>query len=347
LKKTKVAVLGATGMVGQRFITLLQDHPYFELSDIAASEKSAGKRYGEAVSWYLTEPMPDQLSEMVVKRIRPREIDAEIVFSALPSAVAREAEPEFAREGFVVASNASALRMEEDVPLLIPEVNPEHLDLLDAQRRNRKWDGCVITNPNCTTIVLTLSLKPVFDAFGIRRVFMSSMQALSGAGYRGVPSMAIVDNVVPYIPGEEEKVETETLKILGAIERDKVKNAPFQVSASCNRVQTSDGHLESVFLEMEERRTVQEVAEAMSSFTGLPQKLKLPSAPEKPIILRSEPDRPQPRFDRMAGNGMAVTIGRLREDPVFHIKYSVLGHNTIRGAAGASLLNAELYLSQM
>ncbi len=346
MKKVKIAVLGATGMVGQRFVSLLEDHPYFRLTDLAASERSAGKRYGKAVSWYLESEMPKGLQDVVVKEINPKDIDADIVFSALPSDIAKGAESAFAKEGFVVASNASAYRAEKDVPLLIPEINPDHLGLLDFQRRNRKWDGSIITNPNCTSIVLTLSLKPLFDAFGIKRLFVVSMQALSGAGYTGVPSMAIIDNVVPYIRNEEEKVESESLKILGRLEQGSIKKPDFKISASCNRVFTSDGHLESVFIDLDEDASVEDVEETFRDFKGEPQRMRLPTAPKNPIVLRKEVDRPQPRFDRMAGNGMAVTVGRVRKDEIFDIKYSVLGHNTIRGAAGASILNAELYISK-
>ncbi len=343
MKKIKVAVLGATGMVGQRFISLLEGHPFFELTDLAASERSAGKRYGDAASWYLESEMPESVQDRVVSEINPKVIDADIVFSALPSDVAMDVEPAFARAGFTVASNASAYRDEADVPLLIPEINPEHLGLLEVQRRNRGWDGAIITNPNCTSIVLTLSLKPLYDSFGIDRLFVTSMQALSGAGYSGVSAMSIIDNVIPYISGEEEKVESESHKILGSFDDGAIKDAEFKISASCNRVFTSDGHLESVFINLSEKPSVDEVEDAFKSFGGLPQKLGLPTAPKPPIVLRSESDRPQPRFDRMAGAGMAISVGRVRKDSIFDIKYSVLGHNTIRGAAGASILNAELF----
>jgi aspartate-semialdehyde dehydrogenase len=346
MKKIKVAVLGATGMVGQRFISLLEGHPYVQLTDIAASHRSADKRYGEASSWYLGDEMPEDVKDVIVKEINPKEIDAEIVFSALPASVAKDAEPAFAREGFVVASNASSYRDEDDVPLLIPEINPEHLDLIEVQKKNRGWDGAIITNPNCTSIVLTLSLKPLYDSFGIERLFVTSMQALSGAGYNGVPGMAIIDNVIPYIGGEEEKVESESHKILGKFEDGEIKNAEFNISASCNRVFTSDGHLESVFIDLTEDADVEEVKEAFRGFKGAPQKLGLPTAPNPPIVLREESDRPQPRFDRMAGGGMAISVGRVRKDGIFDFKYSVLGHNTIRGAAGASILNAELFASK-
>ncbi len=346
MKSVKVAVLGATGMVGQRFITHLEGHPYFQLTDIAASERSSGKRYGDAVKWYLDVEMPDSVREKTVKNIDPKEIDADIVFSALPAEVAKDAEAAFAHAGFVVASNASSYRDEPDVPLLIPEVNPDHLALLDTQRKVRGWDGCIITNPNCTTTVLTLSLKPLHDRFGLESVVVTSMQALSGAGYDGVSSMSIIDNVIPYIKSEEQKVESETLKLLGTLKKERVERADFKVTASCNRVFVSDGHLESVFVKLREPAEIEEVLETFRAFKGLPQKLGLPSAPEQPVVLNNTPDRPQPRFDRMAGNGMSVTVGRVRKDPVFDIKYTVLGHNTIRGAAGASILNAELFVKK-
>ncbi|HDY74629.1 MAG TPA: aspartate-semialdehyde dehydrogenase [Euryarchaeota archaeon] len=346
MKKTKVAVLGATGMVGQRFISLLEGRPFFELTDIAASSRSAGKRYSDAASWYLSDEMPESVRDTVVSEIDPKVIDADIVFSALPSDVAMDVEPAFAQAGFTVASNASAYRDEADVPLLIPEINPEHLGLIEVQRKNRDWDGAIITNPNCTSIVLTLSLKPLYDAFGIDRLFVTSMQALSGAGYNGVSAMSIIDNVIPYIGGEEEKVENESHKILGAFDGGAIKDAEFKISASCNRVFTSDGHLESVFIDLAEKPSIEEVEDAFKSFEGMPQKLGLPTAPKPAIVLRSELDRPQPRFDRMAGGGMAITVGRVRKDSIFDIKYSVLGHNTIRGAAGASILNAELFVRE-
>ncbi len=346
MKKVKVAVLGATGMVGQRFISLLSDHPFFKITDLAASERSAGKRYGDVANWYLEEEMPGEVRDVVVKEIAPKSVDAEIVFSALPSAVAKDVEPAFAKDGFTVASNASAYRDVADVPLLIPEINPDHLALLEVQRRNRNWDGAIITNPNCTTMVLALSLKPIFDSFGIKNVFVVSMQALSGAGYRGVPGMSIIDNVIPFIEGEEEKVEFESLKILGNFEGDIIKEADFRISASCNRVFTSDGHLESVFIDLGKSADEEDVKGACKKFKGVPQELGLPTAPENPIIVRDESDRPQPRFDRMAGGGMSITVGRVRKDRIFDIKYSVLGHNTIRGAAGASILNAELFVGK-
>ncbi|MEE9150721.1 MAG: aspartate-semialdehyde dehydrogenase [Thermoplasmata archaeon] len=338
----KVAVLGATGMVGQRFIQMLEGHPFFELTDLAASSRSAGKTYKKAAKWYLEGEMPEHLEDVVVKETDPKKIDAEVVFSALPSSTAKDVELAFAKAGFVVASNASAYRTAPDVPVLIPEVNPEHLDMIELQKDNRGWDGCIITNPNCTTVMFTLSLKPVFDRFGLSSIFLTSMQALSGAGYNGVPSMAIQDNVIPFISGEEEKVEKEILKIYGDFNGSEIVEPDFKVSTSCNRVAVVDGHTEAVFVKTEDRCSVEDVKSAMASFKALPQDLDLPTAPKNPIVVMEEDDRPQPRLDRMRGRGMAVTVGRVREDPILDFKYTVLGHNTIRGAAGASVLNAEV-----
>ena len=337
-----VAVLGATGMVGQRFVERLVNHPFFELVAVAASGRSAGKRYCEAAKWFIGEEMPAEVRDMVVKEVDPSKIKADIVFSALPSAVARKVEPEFAEAGFIVASNASAYRMAEDVPLLIPEVNPEHLDMIEVQQDRRGWDGAIITNPNCTTIMAVLSMKPIYDSFGIKEAFVVSMQGLSGAGYAGVPSMAIVDNVIPYIKGEEEKVEEEGLKILGSFNGSEIEPAEIRISASCNRVPVLEGHTEAVFIKAAKEWGLEGVIEALREFKALPQELGLPTAPENPVVVREEPDRPQPRLDRYNQGGMAVAVGRIRRCPVLDFKYIVMGHNTIRGAAGASILNAEL-----
>ncbi|RLI24663.1 MAG: aspartate-semialdehyde dehydrogenase [Candidatus Hecatellales archaeon] len=328
-------------MVGARFISLLSSHPWFELKAVAASERSRGQRLREAVRWLPPEGLPEEVLELEVRSPKPRELEeAEIVFSALPSEVAGSIEEEFAGEGFAVFSNASSHRMDEDVPILNPEVNADHASMVEVQRKRRKWEGFIVTNPNCTAAVLTLSLKPIQEEFGIRRVIVSTMQALSGAGYPGVSSLDILDNVIPYIRGEEEKVERETLKMMGA----PFKPASFKISASCHRVPTLDGHLEAVFVELERQAKPSEVAEAMASFEGEPQRLKLPTAPKPPIVVRGEEDRPQPRLDRMEGRGMAVVVGRVREDrSLGGVKYLVLGHNTIRGAAGCSVLNAELF----
>ncbi len=346
MDKIKVAVLGATGAVGQRFVELLVDHPWFEIAALAASEASAGKTYAEACTWRISADMPPAVRDMEVLPIEPG-FEAEIVFSALPSRVAGSAEEAFAAAGYVVCSNASAHRMDPDVPLLIPEVNPQHLSMIPHQRKNRGWEkGYIITNPNCSTIHLVLALKPLHDAFGLRRVVVTTMQALSGAGYPGVPSLDIVDNVIPYIRGEEEKVETEPLKLLGEFDGEKIAFADIAISASTNRVAALDGHLESVFVELERKASLEEFTEVLRGFRAEPQELGLPTAPQHPIVVRDEPDRPQPRLDRMAQRGMASVVGRIRPDPVFDFKFMVLGHNTIRGAAGASILNAELLVAK-
>ncbi len=339
-----VGILGATGMVGQRFIELLADHPKFELTALTASARSAGKRYEDAATWYLDKKIPESVKDITVVDTDPKEVkDVDIVFSALPADTAALVEPKFATS-CIVASNASAMRMEPDVPLVIPEVNPEHLDMIEIQQKNRGWDGFVVTNPNCSTIALTITLKPLYDQFDIKRVYVSTMQAVSGAGYNGVPSMAIVDNLVPFIGEEEEKMETETLQLLGEYDGESVTPATFGVSASCHRVGIVDGHTEAVFIEMEDKFEIEEIKESMDSFRGLPQKLDLHSAPPNPIIVREEENRPQPRMDRNADGGMAVTVGRIREDFAFanSVRYILVGHNTVRGAAGASILNAEL-----
>ena len=335
MAKIKVGVLGATGNVGQRFIQSLDNHPWFEISALAASERSAGKKYGEIADWKLGMEIPEFVEDIEVTTIDPKKIDADIIFSALPSDLAQTYEPAFAKEGFVVASNASSFRMEEDVPLVIPEVNADHLGLIDVQKKNRKWDGCIITNPNCSTIVLAVTLKPLLQ-FGIESVNVATMQAISGAGYNGVYAMAIQDNVVPYIGGEEEKIETETLKILGDFDGQKIQYASFKVSASCTRVPVLDGHTETIWATFSKNPKPEEVRDAFLKFD--PGLSHLPTEPKYPIIVRDEPDRPQPRLDRDMGKGMSVTVGRIREG----IRYTALGHNTVRGAAGASVLNAEL-----
>ncbi len=334
-------------MVGQRFIQQLADHPWFEIDALTASEESAGKRYAEAAKWYLYPPMPDEVKDLKVESTDVESVeDSEIVFSALPSGIAEEVEPKMAEAGKIVASNASSYRMESDVPLMIPEINPDHLKILDYQRENRGWDGAIVTNPNCTTIILLLALKPLIDEKGVSRAFVSTMQALSGAGYGGVKSMEIEDNLIPYIPKEEWKTENEPRKILGEYEDGEIKNTDISISASCNRVAVLDGHSESVFLEMEDDSSPSKVKKIMSGFKAEPQELDLPTAPEQPIVIEEEPDKPQPRSARHAGSvpGMAVAVGRIREDPVFEngIRFLISGNNAIRGAAGASVLNAEI-----
>jgi aspartate-semialdehyde dehydrogenase len=335
----KAAVLGATGNVGQIFVQLLDGHPWFEVTTVAASERSAGRTYGEASRWRQSTPVPKAVSPMEVVDITPQAVtDVDIVFSALPSDVAGKIEEDFAKAGYVVVSNASAHRMDPDVPMLNPEINADHVSLIEQQRKRRKWSGAIVTNPNCSTTVLTLPLKPIYDVFGIKSVIVSTMQAISGAGYPGVASLDIVDNVIPFIGGEEPKMESETQKILGTAS----KPADFKVSSSCHRVPTIDGHLEAVFVATEKDAEPNAVAEAMENFVGEPQKLKLPSAPEKPVVVTWEKDRPQTRLDRMEGKGMSTVVGRIRKDPVLNgVKFIALGHNTIRGAAGCGVLNGE------
>lgn len=340
-----VGILGATGMVGQRFIELLGDHPDFEITALTASKRSAGKRYDDAVTWYLDSKIPEIARDITVVDTKPEEVkNVDIVFSALPANIAADVEPKFAEAGMIVASNAAAMRMEPDVPLVIPEVNPEHLELVEIQQRNRGWDGFIVTNPNCSTIALTMTLKPLFDDYDLKKVYVSTMQAVSGAGYDGVPSMAIVDNLVPFIGGEEEKMESETLELLGDLDEGTINPATFGVSASCHRVAILDGHTEAVFIQMADEFSLEDIEESFREFRGLPQKLDLFSAPAAPIIVREEENRPQPRMDRGAERGMAVSVGRVRKDAAFEngLKYVLVGHNTIRGAAGASILNAEL-----
>jgi aspartate-semialdehyde dehydrogenase len=339
----KAAILGATGLVGQRFVQLLNDHSWFEISSLTGSDRSAGMVYKDAVNWRMETQLKREIGELTVEPTDPKMIDADVVFSALPSDEAQKVEEDFARAGYHVVSNAAAHRMDADVPLMNPEANFQHLSLINEQQRRRKWDGAIVTNPNCTTAVLTLSLKPIHVSHGIRSVVMSSMQATSGAGYPGVAALDIIDNIIPFIKEEEGKVESETKKILG----DAGKPANFRVSASCHRVPVIDGHTEAVFVETEKQASPEEIAESMANFVAEPQELKLPSAPEKPVVVKQEPDRPQPRFDRSEGRGMAVVVGRIRKDTVFDgVKYVALGHNTIRGAAGCAILIAESMKSQ-
>ncbi len=346
--KIRVGVLGATGAVGQRFVQMLQGHPWFELSVLCASQRNAGKRYGDACNWLLRGDMPAHLQDVILQEMAPG-IDCQIVFSAMPSGPARTIEAEMAAAGYVVCSNASAYRYEPDVPLLIPEVNPEHMGLIDLQRRRRGWPGFITTNPNCSTTHLVSALHPLHEAFGVRKVFVVTMQAVSGAGYTGVTSMDIIDNVVPYIGSEEEKMEhREPQKLLGRFDGEGVETADFVISAHCNRVPVRNGHLAAVSVAFDDRPSLEDVRQVWAEYDPLPQRMGLPSAPQQAILYREEADRPQPRMDRLAGSvpGMATVVGRLREDPLLHVKFLALGHNTIRGAAGGSLLNAELLVSQ-
>ena len=345
--KRKVAILGATGAVGQRYIQLLQGHPWFQIEVLAASERSAGKKYGDACNWVMETNLPKEIAEMPVTNADVVSVekagDVDLVFSSLPGDLAGPVESEFAAL-YPVFSKASAHRMEKDVPLLIPEINPDHADLVKIQQKLRSWKGFITTDPNCSTIQLAVTLKPLMQ-FGLKEIIVSTMQALSGAGYPGVPSLDIIDNVVPFISGEEEKMEAEALKILGNFNGMAIQNAEFKLSASCNRVHVKDGHLESVFVKLSEDPSIEEIESAFANFRGEPQKLKLPSAPLNPIVVRHEKNRPQPRFDRDTGCGMSVVVGRIRKDPIMTFKYMCLGHNTVRGAAGGGILSAELYVA--
>jgi len=344
--KIPVGVLGATGIVGQQFVHLLQDHPWFEITVLTGSQRSAGKPYGEACHWLVPGEMPPALREVIVQPTTP-EMDCRVVFSALPGSVAGPLEEELATAGFAVFSKASSHRMDPDVPLLALEVNADHLGLIEVQRRRRGWDrGFIVADSNCSTIGLVMALKPLMDRFGVEEVMVSTMQGLSGAGYPGVPSLDIVDNVVPYIRGEEEKMEVEPSKILGRFDGEKILPAQFTISAQCHRVNVLDGHLEAISVRLGREASAEEIIEAWEAFRGLPQELELPSAPRHPIIVRPEQDRPQPRLDRDAEGGMAVTVGRLRPCPLLGWKFLSLVHNTMRGAAGTSILDAELMKAQ-
>lgn len=340
-ERIPVAVLGATGSVGQRFVQLLNRHPWFRLAELVASERSAGKRYADATDWRLDALMPEDAADLTV-RDYDASLDSPIVFSALPSEVAREIEQRMARDGHAVLSNTSTHRMESDVPLLIPEVNADHVKAVDSQRKNRGWSGFIATNPNCSTIHMVLALKPLQQSFGLEAVAVTTLQAVSGGGYPGVPSLDMIDNVVPYIGQEEEKMETETKKLLGRYD-GAFQPAELVVSAQCNRVPVRDGHTECVSVRLGQDADPEDVVEAFNSFRGRPQELNLPSAPERPVVVRREANRPQPVLDRETANGMASVVGRIRPCPLLGTKFVVLGHNTVRGAAGASILNAELF----
>ncbi len=344
-KRLKVGILGATGMVGQRFVQLLADHPWFEIAALAASERSTGKSYGEAARWKLDYPIPEHIAKLPVLEPRPN-LDCQIVFSALDSAVAGPIEEEFARAGYAVFSNAKNHRMDEDVPILIPEINPEHLKLLELQRARRNWRGFIVTNGNCSTITLCMALAPLERAFGLEQVLVTTMQAVSGAGYPGVSSLDILGNLIPHIDGEEEKIERETKKIFGTVQNNRIEPHPMMVSATTTRVAVLDGHSESVSVKLRKAASVSDLREALCSYSGLAQELKLPTAPARPIVLRDEPDRPQPRLDAHIEKGMATIVGRLRRCAVLDYKFMILGHNTLRGAAGAAVLDAELLKAQ-
>ena len=342
-----VAVIGATGSVGQRFVSLLDGHPWFKVVALAASDRSEGKAYSNACRWVLSDPMPDWARDMVLVPSTPEAIKgAQIVFSALPADQAKDLEPEFAKAGFAVCSNASSYRRENDVPLLLPEVNADHIQLVRQQRQNRGWSGCILTNPNCTSTGLTVALKALDEQFQLKKAFVVSLQALSGAGYPGVPSLDIIDNVIPNIGGEEEKVEWEPRKMLGRLSRNGVELAEVRFSAHTNRVAVVDGHIVCASLEFSEAVSVEAAKHALTSYQAPAVVQNLPSTPKPIIVLRDEADRPQPRLDRMTGKGMTTVVGRVRLDPLFHIKFVVLSHNTIRGAAGGSIYNAELLVQE-
>jgi len=336
-----VGILGATGVVGQRFVQMLEHHPWFEIAWLAASDRSEGKLYGEAVRWRMKTQLPDPVAAM---RVSPATPDGapKVIFAALDSAIAAELEPRFAEAGCAVVSNSSALRMQADVPLVIPEVNADHIKLLECQSWRRKSRGFVVTNPNCSAIGLVMALAPLQQNFGLETVMAVTMQAVSGAGYPGVASLDILGNVIPYIAKEEEKMEEETLKLLGKLDGAKLVPAAFWMSAHCNRVPVEDGHTESVSVKLMRKTEPEELIQNWNEFRGAPQELQLPSAPKQPVQYLSSADRPQPRFDVDAGNGMTASVGRLRKCSVLDWKFTVLSHNTIRGAAGAALLNAEL-----
>lgn len=336
--KINVAILGATGSVGQKFVELLSNHPWFNIAELAASDRSAGKKYSEATNWIMQAQLDKNIAEMIVQSCEPN-LKSKIVFSALDASVAGEIEESFAKNGYVVISNARNHRFDEDVPLVIPEVNPEHLDLIFQQKFG---SGCIVTNPNCSTIGLVMALKPLHDKFGIEAVNVVTMQAVSGGGYPGVPSMDIIDNVIPFIGGEEDKMEKEPKKILGTLNNNKIDYADFKISASCNRVPVIDGHAEVVQVKFKSKPTKDEIINAWKNFSSEPQKLNLPFAPLNPTIYLENEKYPQPKLHRNLDKGMAVSIGRLRDCSILDYKFVVLSHNTIRGAAGGTILIAEL-----
>ena len=342
--RIEVGILGATGMVGQHFIRFLQGHPWFDLKWLGASDRSAGKKYKEAMVWHSAGTVPETVKELSVEECKPGNAPR-LLFSAMDAGVATEIERAFAQAGHIVVSNSRNHRMDRDVPLLVPEINPDHLKLVPVQQRARGWKGQIVTNPNCSTIGLVMALGPM-KQFGITRVIVTTMQAISGAGYPGVASMDIVGNVIPFIGGEEEKMQQETQKILGDFAGDHIAPLTAKVSAHCNRVAVVDGHTETVSVEFSTKTSEADLRHALESFRGVPQQRSLPSAPAQPLIYMEEANRPQPRKDAERERGMAAFVGRLRACPVLGHKFVVLSHNTIRGAAGAAVLNAELMHSE-
>ncbi|MBP7886166.1 MAG: aspartate-semialdehyde dehydrogenase [Candidatus Marinimicrobia bacterium] len=340
--KIPVGILGATGSVGQKFIELLTEHPWFEIAALAASDRSAGKTYRDAAHWFMTKPLPDNVAKMIVKNCEPN-LPCRIVFSGLDASVAGEIETDFAKAGYIVISNSRNHRYDPDVPILVPEVNSDHLAIIATQKYGR---GAIITNPNCAATGLVVALKPLLDQFGLSAVNVVTMQAISGAGYPGVASLDIVDNVIPFISGEEAKLEREPQKILGKYLDGHIEPAQFIISAACNRVAVVDGHTECISVKLERKPIAEEIIAAWREFQGEPQRLKLPSAPEKPLHYFEENNYPQPKLHRHLGNGMTVSLGRLRECPILDYKFVMLSHNTIRGAAGGAILNAELFIAK-
>jgi aspartate-semialdehyde dehydrogenase len=344
-RRTPVAVLGATGAVGQTFIRLLDNHPWFRIAEVAASERSAGRRYAEAVRWIGNSDMPEDVRDLTVLACDPSQISSKIVFSALDASVAGQVEVAFARAGRMVLSNAKNFRMEDDVPLVIPEVNADHLALLEVQRAKRGWTGGIVTNANCASIMAVLPLAPLHEAFGVRRLFVATMQAVSGAGYPGVPSLDILGNVIPYIKDEEGKIEAEIQKMLGRRVDTRIEMAPITISAHANRVAVENGHTVCLSIDFERHVNAGAALEVLREWRGDAAARALPSSPARALVVTDQPDRPQPRRDVDVGNGMTVTVGRVRDDALFDVKLVAMGHNTIRGAAGASILNAELLIA--
>jgi aspartate-semialdehyde dehydrogenase len=339
--RVPVAVLGATGAVGQTFIRLLQGHPLFEVTEVAASERSAGKRYRDAMNWH-EGPLPEDVADLTVVTCDPGEVGAKVIFSALDASVAGEVEQSFASAGAMVLSNARNHRMDPDVPLVIPEVNADHLALIDVQREHRGWEGAIVTNANCASTTAAVALAPLHAAFGAREAMITTMQAVSGAGYPGVASLDILGSVIPYIGGEEEKIEREIAKMLGRLSGGHVVHAPLTISAHANRVPVEHGHTACISVRFERPVTPEEAKAVLAGWRGHEVCRGLPSSPDEPLVLRSEPDRPQARKDVDTGRGMATVVGRVRSDPLMHIRLVALSHNTVRGAAGGSILNAEV-----
>lgn len=345
MNKIPVAILGATGIVGQRFIQLLQDHPWFEISSLVASDRSVGKTYREACNWVLEGDPPNEILDQVIQPLQP-EVPARLVFSALPASIALEAEPKFAQAGYIVCSNASAYRQDPDIPVIIPEVNGDHIRMVEGQAATRGWKGLIVTSPNCTTTGAVMPLKPLDEAFTITRVFITSIQAISGAGYPGLAFIDMVDNLIPYIPGEEKKIESESLLLLGHFSGNTRIPSDIKISAQANRGPIMHGHTVCLSVEFKEKPSPEEAINVLRHYRGPKIAWDLPSAPPRPIIVRDEPDRPQPRRDRDTQNGMVATVGRVRPCPVFDLKLVSVIHNAIRGAAGGSVLNAELLFSE-